>query len=106
MTFCSRKFQGAPECLAQCPQVLVVASVSESLPNPLPIPLSAELIFLTHILSPLVQQRSVMAWKSLMSSLCVQTAVTTPMPTAQPPPWALEVVAAVPSPSQNGVGVS
>lgn len=103
MTFCSRKFQGAPECLAQCPQVPVVASVSESLPNPPPIPLSAEL---TRILSPLLQQRSVMAWKSRMSSPCVQTAVTTPMPTAQPPPWALEVVAAVPSPSQNGVGVS
>lgn len=55
---------------------------------------------------PVAQQRSAMAWRSPMSSPYVRTTVTTHMPTAPPPRWPLGGAAAVPRPSQTGVGVS
>ena len=55
---------------------------------------------------PVAQQRSAMAWRSPMSSLCARTTVMTRMPTAPPPRWPHEGAAAVPRPSQTGVGVS
>lgn len=41
-----------------------------------------------------------------MSSLCVQTTVMTRTPTALPPLWITEAVAAAPGLSQTGAGAS
>ncbi|XP_064144782.1 glycerophosphodiester phosphodiesterase domain-containing protein 5 isoform X3 [Loxodonta africana] len=61
---------------------------------------------LSQVPSPLWIMRSAMAWRSLMSSPCVQTTVMTLMPTAPALLWLPEGAAATPRPLQTGVGIS